>query len=353
MVRPLKRGSGKKRIVLYLVILCFLTLFPLVGGEYDTVLVARIFCFAILALSLDLIWGYTGLLSFGHGAFFGLGAYGLGLTLKYCNFPGVSYVGVLIGIFGAAGVAAVLGYFLFYGRVSGIYFGIITLAFTTILWSLSTKLIHITGGQNGLYGAFLQPTYGIPGLLEYQRTRISNMANFYTCLVAFVIAYLLCRFLVRSPFGRILLAIKNNEERLECLGYNVANFKIAIFAISAGLAGFAGSMSIPIQFIAPTVFGLIFSTSVIIWVAVGGRGTLKGPIIGAVFVTYMENWLSTQFEYLWVLFMGVLFVLVVVFQQGGILILVQRLFIIIDRFVIQALFGSPPSASRTNTNGDL
>jgi len=315
----------KKRIVTYAVILCLLGMFPLVGGDYDTVLIARIFCFAILALSLDLIWGYAGLLSFGHGAFFGLGAYGLGLTLKYCDFPGMSYVGVIVGIFGTAIVAAILGYFLFYGRVSGIYFGIITLAFTTILWSLSITLIQITGGQNGLYGAFLEPSYGIPGLLEFQRTRTSNMANYYTCLVGFILSYCLCRFLVRSHFGRILLAIKNNEERLECFGYNVANFKIAIFAVSAGLAGFAGSMSVPIHFIAPTTFCLLFSTSVIIWVAVGGRGTLTGPIIGAFLVTYMENWLSTQFEYLWVLLMGILFVLVVVFQQGGIVKLAENI----------------------------
>ena len=353
MVTPLKWGAGKKKTIANMVILCFLGLFPFFGGDYDTVLVARIFCFAILALSLDLIWGYAGLLSFGHGAFFGLGAYGLGLTLKYCDFPGVSYVGVLIGIFGAAGVAAILGHFLFYGRVSGIYFGIITLAFTTILWSLCITLFHITGGQNGLYGAFLQPSYGIPWLLEYQRTRISSMTNYYTCLVAFALSYCLCRFIVKSPFGRILLAIKNNEERLECLGYNVANFKIAIFAISAGLAGFAGSMSVPIQFIAPTVFGLLFSTSVIIWVAVGGRGTLIGPIIGAFFVKYMEDWLSTQFEYLWVLFMGVLFVLIVVFHQGGVLMLFRSLFDRAGRGGNKPSVGDSQTAPRTTVEGDV
>jgi urea transport system permease protein len=108
------------------------------------------------------------------------------------------------------------------------------------------------------------------------------------------------------------------------LGYNVANFKIAIFSIACGLAGFAGSLSVPIVFIGPTVFGLVFSTSVIVWVAVGGRGTLIGPIIGALLVTYMENWLSTQFEYLWVLLMGLFFVLVIVFQPDGLLGLRQR-----------------------------
>jgi urea ABC transporter permease protein UrtC len=316
---------NRRRNISYGAILFVLGFFPFVGGDYHTVLVSRILCFAILALSLDLIWGYTGMLSFGHGAFFGFGAYGLGLTLKYLDFPGVTYVGIFIGLFGSVVVAIILGYFLFYGGVSGIYFGIITLAFTTIFMAITIRLFHITGGLNGLYGTFLQPRLGIPGVWEFQRTLVSNTANYYTSLVGFLIAFAVCQYLVNSPFGKVLLAIKNNEERLEYLGYNVANLKIAIFAIACGLAAFAGVISVPIQFLAPTVFGLIFSTSIIIWVAVGGRGTLLGPIIGCLVVSYAENWLGTQFEYQWVLLMGIFFVLVVVFRPDGLIGLYRQL----------------------------
>lgn len=313
--------NRRSRTILYAAILVLMSVFPLVAGDYDVVLVARILCFAILAMSLDLIWGYTGLLSFGHGAFFGIGSYSLGLTLKYFNFPGVTYVGIFMGTFGAMFFAFILGYFLFYGRVSGIYFGIITLALTTIFYSIVNHpdAFYITGGQNGLYGRFLNPVYGIPGVLEYTRTVISSVSNYYTIMVAFVVTFAFCRHLVNSPFGKILRAIENNEERLEYLGYNVANFKIIIFVIACGLAGFAGAISVPVQFIGPTVFGLIFSTSIIIWVAVGGRGSIVGPVVGVLLVTYMQNWLSTQFASLWVLLMGAFFILVIVFQPDGLL----------------------------------
>lgn len=327
MIDCLNWKRKRRSRIVALAVLLGMGLFPLVGGDYDVVLVSRVLCFAILALSLDLIWGYTGLLSFGHGAFFGMGAYSLGLILKYLNFPGVAYVGILVGTIGPMIFAIILGYFLFYGRVSGIYFGIITLALTTICYSVVNypDAFYITGGQNGLYGPFLKPKYGIPGLWEYQRTLTSNLANYYTAMAGFLLAFVFCHYLVKSSFGKILRAIKNNEERLEYLGYNVANFKIAIFSIACGLAGFAGSLSVPIQFIGPTVFGLIFSTSVIIWVAVGGRGTLLGPIIGALLVTYVESWLSTEFAYMWVLLMGVFFILVIIFQPDGLMGLPRRL----------------------------
>ncbi len=319
-------SSGKKKSwdILYLVILAGMALFPLLGHDYDTVLVSRILCYSILALSLDLLWGHTGLLSFGHGAFFGLGAYALGLTLKFLDLPGATYVGILFGIIGPMLLAALMGYFLFYGRVSGIYFGIITLAFTTICMSIAIRTFHLTGGLNGLYGTFLRPKFGIPGVWEYQRDLVTNMANYYTALVGFCIAFVLFRYIVRSPFGKILRALKSNEERLEFLGYNVANLKIVIFVIACGMAGFAGCMSVPIQFIAPTVFGVLFSVSIIIWVAVGGRGVLLGPIIGAFVVNYMETWLSTQFEHLWVLIMGLFFIFIIVFEPDGIMGLYRK-----------------------------
>lgn len=337
------RTNGSK-IIAYGVTLLIMGVFPLVSGDYEVVLGSRILCFAIVAVSLDLLWGYTGLLSFGHGAFFGLGLYSFGITLKYVDFPGVGYVALFIGILIPVIIAVIFGYFLFYGRVSGIYFGIITLALTTILYSIVNHpdLFYLTGGQNGLYGRFLDVKYGIPGVWEYQRTRVSNLANYYTAFVGFLISFAFCHYLINSPFGKILRGIKGNEERLEYLGYNVANFKIGIFAIACGLAGFAGGLSVPILFIGPTVFGLLSSTSIIVWVAVGGRGTLIGPIIGAVLVNYWESWLSTEFEYLWVLFMGVFFVLVIIFQPDGLIGLHRPLRNIIQRLPSKLGYGRQP-----------
>ncbi len=330
VVSLISTNNGEPKLV-YAVALAALLLFPLVGGDLHTVLVARFLCLAILAMSLDLLWGVGGLLSFGHGAFFGLGGYALGLTLKYLDFPGVTYLGLLLGIFGPMAVGAILGYFLFYGQVSGIYFGIITLAFTTICMSLAISTFLVTGGQNGLYGTFLRPKFGIPGLWEYERTLVTNVANYYTAMVGFVLSFAFCRFLLRRPIGKILLAIKDNEDRLTYLGYNVPKIKTWIFSIACGMAGFAGCMSVPIRFLAPPVFGMMFSVSVIIWVAVGGRGNLWGAILGTLVVNYMQFWLSTQFGNLWVLFMGVFFVLVVVFEPDGLIGLYNRLYRLVRR----------------------
>ncbi len=311
----------RTRRILIAVILLAVGVFPLVGSGYNVVIVSRIICFSILAISLDLLWGYTGLLSFGHGIFFGIGSYSLGLTLKYLSFSGVAYIGVFIGISVSMMAAIILGYFLFYGRISGVYFSIITLALTTICFSVGNHpgLFNILGGNNGLVGPFLYHKFGIPGVWEYQRTMVSDLANYYTALIVFLLVFGLCRYLVKSPFGKILQAIKNNEERLEYLGYNVANFKIVIFTISCGLAALSGSISVPLQTTNPVVFGLLFNASIIIWVAVGGRGTILGPVIGTLMVNYMEIWLSSEFEYLWVLLMGVFFILVIVFQPDGLL----------------------------------
>ena len=327
MVDPLTWGTKRTRRILVVVILLAMGVFPLVGDDYNIVLVSRIICLSILAISLDLLWGYTGLLSFGHGVFFGIGSYSLGLTLKYFSFPGVAYIGVLIGISVSVIAATILGYFLFYGRISGVYFCIITLALTTIFFAVGNHpgLFHILGGNNGLVGPFLYHKFGIPGVWEYQRTMVSYLANYYTALVVFLMVFAFCYYLVKSPFGKILQAIKNNEERLEYLGYNVANFKIVIFAIACGLAALSGSISVPLQTTNPVVFGLLFNASIIIWIAVGGRGTLLGPAIGTLLVNYMEIWLSSEFEYLWVFLMGVFFILVIVFQPDGLLGLNLRL----------------------------
>jgi urea ABC transporter permease protein UrtC len=286
---------------------------------------SRFMAFAILALSLDLLWGYTGLLSFGHGAFFGIGAYALGLVLKYFNFTGATYVGLLLGVLGPMIIAAIFGYFLFYGRVSGIYFGIIMLAFTTICGTIAINTFHLTGGYNGLYGTFLRPTFGIPGLWEYQRTLTNNYANYYTAMVGLIAAFVFSFYLANKPIGKVLLAIKNNEDRMEYLGYNVPKCKTWIFVIACGMAGFAGCMSVPIRFLAPSTFSLAFSIQIIIWLAVGGRGTLIGAVIGTLVVSYMREFLSAGFENYWLLLMGIFFVLVVVFEPDGIIGMYRRI----------------------------
>jgi urea transport system permease protein len=140
-----------------------------------------------------------------------------------------------------------------------------------------------------------------------------------------IASFVFSKKLSERPIGKVMLAIKNNENRLEYLGYNVPKVKTWVFAVACGMAGFAGCMSVPVRFIAPDIFSIAFSIQVIIWLAVGGRGTLVGAVIGTLVVSYMQVWLSTRFENMWLLFMGIFFVLVVVFEPDGIVGIYRKL----------------------------
>ncbi len=313
-----------RNVVVYGLPLILLLTVPLYSSQYSVGLLAKFLTYGILALSLDLLWGYAGILSFAHAVFFGLGAYSLALTLKYLGqLPGATYLGFLLAIAVPSLLALVTGYIMFSRRVGGVYFAIVTFALGSILQSVTIVWIEFTGGLNGLYG-FPNPRLGIPGVWEFEISN-KNPGAYYLVVVALVVVYFLCYRLVHSPFGQAMRAINNNESRVETLGYKVPTIKLAIFVISCGIAGLSGALYVPVGFVSAAVMDILFSTAVIVWVAVGGRGMLYGAIIGALLVNYLQSLLSDVLVFYWFLIVGIFFILVVLALPNGIVGLVKRI----------------------------
>lgn len=308
-------ASRPRKLWLLAVFFVALCAFPQIASDYQTSLLAKFIVFGIFALSLDLIWGYSGIVNFGHAIFFGGGAYAMGIALKYLPYPGATYLAVLFAIFVPTISGILLGYFLFYGRVGGVFFGVVTLALTGVVQSIVIVSSGLTGGMNGLFD-FAPPKIGIPGIFEFDL--YSPMVAYYTVLAAAIGCYLLCRAIVDSDFGRVIQAIREDEERVEYLGYNVPLLKTVIFGIACAVAGLSGALYVPLGFISPDLLGIEQSALVLVWVAVGGRGTLVGAFVGAITVSYLQTFLSDQFVTLWLLFVGLLAILVILVWPSGI-----------------------------------
>jgi branched-chain amino acid transport system permease protein len=274
--------------------LAFMFLTPRFAG-LDIVLDLTVYMImAVLALSLALIWGYGGILCFGQSAFFGLGAYTYAIAMFNI---GESTLPFLLAIILPAAFAALLGYFMFYGRISDVYLGVITLTVTLILFnsvnSTAGPEFHIgaarLGGFNGIPGI---PPLNIPG---NKRAVIDLEGMFYLSTAALLLTYFGLRLLLASQFGRIIVGIRENERRAELLGYDPRAYKLATFTIGGALAGFAGCLFANWgNFVSPTIFGLSQSAQIIIWVIVGGRGTLIGPIVGCIGIQWLSATLGAN-----------------------------------------------------------
>jgi ABC-type branched-subunit amino acid transport system permease subunit len=248
---------------------------------------------AILALSLALVWGFAGILNFGQSAFFGIGGYAY--VLGVMNM-GDSTVPVILGLVLPMIFAAMLGYFLFYGRVSDIYLGVITLCVSLIVFNLVNSMSGTEyriggvpiGGYNGIPGV---PPINLPGDSSYQ---LGYEESFQLSAIALLIVYLGLRALLASRFGRVVISIRENELRTELLGYDARLYKLTVFVIGAGIAGLAGVLFANWgSFIGPSVFSILFSAQIIIWIMVGGLGTLAGAIVGAAGIQWLTTWLGT------------------------------------------------------------
>jgi urea transport system permease protein len=319
---------------------------PFHVSNFTLNLFGKFLTYAILALGLDLIWGYAGVLSLGHGVFFGLGAYAMGMHLMleigtqgvYRNvlpdfmvwnrvtelplfwrpFSSASFtvLGVLVV---PAAVAWAFGYLTFRSRIRGVYFSIITQALALSAWLLFNRNAMNLGGTNGLSG--FKTIFGFT--LNSPGTQRGLYVVTALCLCG---AYLLCRFIVRSPAGKVLVAIRDSETRVLFSGYSPASFKLFVFVVSALLAGVAGALYVPqVGIITPAKIGVLPSIEMIIWVAVGGRGTLVGPVVGAVGVNWLQSILTTSYPDLWLLVLGGLFIGVVLFFPDGIVGTAQKL----------------------------
>jgi len=262
--------------------------------ELSTLLDSTVYIImAILALSLALVWGYGGILCFGQAAFFGLGAYSYAVVMFNM---GDSTVPVLVGIALPAAFAALLGYFMFYGRISDVYLGVITLTVTLILFN---SINSTAGPEYHIGSARLGGFNGVPAIPPLNmpfspRAQLDLNDMFYLSMGLLLLTYFGLRWLLVSHFGRVMVAISQNERRAEFLGYDARLYKLITFTIGGALAGMAGVLFANWgAFVSPTIFGLAQSAQIIIWVIVGGRGTLIGPIVGCIGIQWLTAWLGT------------------------------------------------------------
>ena len=319
---------------------------PFHVSAYWVTLIGKIMCYAIVALAMDLIWGYAGILSLGHGLFFALGGYAFGMYLMrqigadgqyrmnmpdfmvfldWKEFPwhwalSDSFVAQMLLVVLVPGLLAfVFGYFAFRSRVKGVYFSIITQALTYAAMLLFFRNNTGFGGNNGFTD--FKRILGIP--ITTDETRIALF-----CLTGAVLigTLLLLRWVVTSKFGRVLAAIRDAEQRVMFCGYNTVHYKLAVWTLSAVLCGIAGALYVPqVGIINPSEMSPANSIEIAIWVAVGGRGTLTGAILGAGLVNGAKSVFTQAFPEYWLYVLGLLFVLVTLFLPQGVMGLFARL----------------------------
>jgi ABC-type branched-subunit amino acid transport system permease subunit len=267
---------------------------PIALDLFDLLQMTLYAIFAILALSLAFIWGYGGILCFGHSAFFGLGAYAYAVAV--INI-GESTGPLLLAMALPAALAAALGYFMFYARISDIYVGVITLTLTLIFYncinSTAGPAYHIggalLGGFNGMPNV---PSLNIPFLPD---ETLDPLGMFLLCSGILLVVYFALHGLLLTRFGRVLVAIRENEQRVEFLGYDARLHKLVAFSIGGALAGLAGCLYVAWgNYVSPPVFSVVQSAQIIIWLMVGGAGTLLGPVIGAIAISWLTLKIGTQ-----------------------------------------------------------
>ena len=315
-------------------------------SAFTVTLLGKYLCYGMLAVSLDLIWGYCGILSLGHAAFFALGGYAMGMYqmrqigsrgvygdpvlpdfmvfLNYKSLPwfwqGFNHFGValIMMVLAPALLAYVFGWFAFRSRVTGVYFSIITQALTYALMLSFFRNDMGFGGNNGFTD--FKDILGFD--LHSDTTRVVLFALTAAALAA---SYLACRHIVESRAGRVLHAIRDAESRTRFLGYPVESYKLWIFVFTAIIAGIAGALYVPqVGIINPGEFAPINSIEAVVWVAVGGRGTLYGAILGAILVNYAKTYFTGAFPEIWLYALGGLFVLVTLFLPRGVISLIPE-----------------------------
>jgi branched-chain amino acid transport system permease protein len=298
-------------IVLGLLIVAPLTLPPF-WARFAT----EILIWGLLAMSSDILIGYTGMVSFGHSSFFGLGMYGAAAALLTVRPPNL-WLAIVYGLVGAGVVAVFVAYFS--TRLRDIYFSITTLVFSQIFYVIIFTWTEVTGGENGL--TFRQPGLGLPGLGSVAFT--PALLHWFVLAVV-TLSYLLLRRITQSPFGMVLQSIRENEPRTRAIGYAVERYKIVAVMLSGLFAGLAGVLhALQNKFAAPDFVFFVVSGEVVIFNVMGGVGTLVGPVAGAAFFLLLREGLSRYFEY-YLIPVGIIFTLMVIFLPQGFLGFLRR-----------------------------
>jgi branched-chain amino acid transport system permease protein len=304
----------------FILVVAFVFAYPLLTNPFVLKINTDYFIWMILALSLAVVWGYTGIFNFGQTAFFGLGAYTFGVVgITLIEVTGGTNVAILTAVVVTMVASALLGYFMFYGEIRGLYVAILTLAVALTGNLLLVRTTNTTigaaelGGNNGITGI---PSLTVGGG-QFSAT-LGITAQYYLVAALLVATYLGLRMLLNSYYGYVLVAIREDEDRTRMLGYDVRRLKLIAFSLTAGLAGFAGALHAAWgNFIDPTVMGLTAASVPIIWVTVGGRNTLIGPLVAAYALQSISTRLSTVGSGYTNIFLGAVFVLSVLFFPDG------------------------------------
>lgn len=330
----------KNDVAIFAVIVFILIVAPFNLSIFRMNLLGQFICYCIVAIGIDLIWGYTGILSLGQGVFFGLGAYCMAMYLKlnstkgslpdFMDWSGVKELPWFWKPFNSAPfafvmviavpvfIAFLLGYFTFKNKIKGVYFSILSQALSIVFGVLFVGEQQVTGGSNGI--------------TNFNKVFNFSLANptvkaglYYISLVFLILIYIISKFIVKGRLGRILIAIRDGENRLRFLGYNPTVYKVFIYCISAAFAGIAGALFVmQVGIITPDEMGITASIEMVIWVAIGGRGTIIGAVIGALIMNIIKTGVSENFPSVWSYFIGIVFVIVVVFLPNGIMGMIKN-----------------------------
>src|SRR5258708_10510824 len=285
---------------------------PYLLDTYTVNILVRSFLYAATALTVDILWGYTGILTFGQAAFFGIGAYAAGITFTYMDFsPQTAVLALLAGVAVSAVVACITGWISFFHGASPLYAAIVTLALPIILVQVLYSGGTFTGSSSGLVG--------------YNTFDLSVEAWFTICCIGLVVLTAAAWFFVNSDFGRLLIAIRENEQRCTYLGINAPRVKILLMVVMAMIASVAGyAYAGYTVVVAPEIGSFVFGTELVMWVALGGRGTLIGPVLGTIAIDVISAYLSGNLPYVWKLIVGIIFVVVIVALPEGFLPVITR-----------------------------
>ena len=303
----------------FAVVMAILIVAPLILPEFWRRFLTEILIWGLLAMSSDLLIGYTGMISFGHSAFFGLGMYGAAGALLLVDPPNL-WLAILCGLAGAAGAALFVAYFS--TRLRDIYFAITTLIFSQIFYVIIFTWTRVTGGENGLI--FTRPHLTIPFLYD---ARFTTATMHWFVLTVVTASYLILRRVTRSPFGMVLQSIRENEPRTRAIGYPVERYKIVSVMLSGLFAGLAGVLyAIQNQFAAPDFVYFLTSGDTVIYNVIGGIGTLVGPIVGAGFFQLMRELMARLFgdQFPYLIPLGVIFIVMIIFLPQGLLGFARR-----------------------------
>jgi branched-chain amino acid transport system permease protein len=332
-VAPLDKDSSFKQLPLgkaglshtavfwigFCVVMAVLIVAPLVLPEFWRRFLTEVLIWGLLAMSSDLLIGYTGMISFGHSAFFGLGMYGAAGALLTVHPPNL-WLAILAGLAGAAGAALFVAYFS--TRLRDIYFAITTLIFSQIFYVIIFTWTPVTGGENGLI--FTRPHLSIPFLYD---ARFTTTTMHWFVLAMVTASYLILRRVTQSPFGMVLQSIRENEPRTRAVGYAVERYKMVSVMLSGLFAGLAGVLyAVQNQFAAPDFVYFLTSGDTVIYNVMGGIGTLVGPIVGAGFFQLMRELLARLFgdQFPYLIPLGVIFIMIIIFLPQGLLGFARR-----------------------------